>query len=245
MQPAELPDDVRTICTAFVGGLIAALAGNLHGVYLYGALVWQEAGRAHDIDAHVILRRVPTDVEIAAILAVHADLAKRFSPLGAELDAYYVLLEDAKKTSPPRHRLRAAMHDAAWALHCAHVRAGRCITLHGPEPSDIFPSPTWPDIASALDQEMRYIAGNFRDPAYCILNLCRVVYSFLARDAVVTKRSCGRWARSRYPQWAPAIEAAARSYDDQAIAQDDELMKEATPRFFSFASQEIARIRVG
>jgi len=55
---------------------------------------------------------------------------------GAALDGYYILLEEARQTSPPRHQLLADMIDNSWALHREHIRAGRCIvrpSRSGPE----------------------------------------------------------------------------------------------------------------
>jgi hypothetical protein len=243
MRLTALPENTKTICDEFVHGLTAILGDKLYGVYMYGATVFEDSGRAQDIDCHVILRAAPSGGERESLSALHAELGRRFPPLGGEVDAYYVLLDDAKDTSPPADQLRPGTRDESWALHCAHVRAGRYVALHGPEPAELFPAPSWHDTAAALDHETRFVEGNLRYPAYCVLNLCRIIYSFLERDVVVSKRFSGHWASRRFPQWAPLIEASLRSYEGEATSEDDELLATEVERFLEFASQRIRQAR--
>lgn len=139
MQPTTLPENIQTICKEFVDGLISILADKLYGVYVYGATVFEDSSRAQDIDCHVVLKAVPTDSDREKLFELHAVLERRSPPLGGEVDAYYILLKDAQGTSPPDDLLRLDIRDESWALHCAHVRAGRYATLQGPEPKEIFP----------------------------------------------------------------------------------------------------------
>ena len=245
MQLTALPETIQTICKEFVQGLTTMLGDKLYGVYMYGATVFEDSGRVQDIDCHVILQAVPTDSERERLFALHADLGRRFPPLGGEVDAYYILLEDAKGTSPPENHLRLDIRDESWALLCAHVRAGRYLTLHGPEPMEIFPSPDWHAITAALDNEIRFIEANLTYPAYCILNLCRIIYSFLERDVVVSKRFSGNWALHRFPQWAPLIEASMRSYEGEATSASDELLAAEVKHFLEFATNHIRQLRDG
>ena len=243
MTRSGLPPQARDLCDAFVGELTELLEEKLHGIYLYGATVFPDSGPARDIDCHVVLVRALADPEKAAILRLHGDLSDRFPPLGGELDAYYILLDEARGSMPPTHQLRPAMRDESWALHCAHVRAGRCLTLHGPEPVDTFPDPSWVAISLALDHEMQFIRENLKYPDYCILNLCRIMYSFTERDVVVSKRFSGSWATTQYPDWAPSIQAAIRSYDGDLRHGDAALMEEGVGRFLEFAADRIREAR--
>jgi len=135
------------------------------------------------------------------------------------------------------------MRDESWALHCAHIRAGYCAALCGPEPAGIFPSPSWREIARALDHELRFIEANLRYHAYCVLNLCRIIYSFESRNVVVSKRFCGRWARDRFPGWRALIQAAIRFYGQKATPQDEKLLTEGVVPFLEFARGIIRRTR--
>jgi hypothetical protein len=243
MKRSELSPPTRAVCQAFVDGLEEILGPNLYGVYLYGATVFPDSGPVQDIDCHVILKKPPSEGEKGDIRALHEGLAKRFPHLGGELDAYFITCQEAQGASPPRHHLHPTMRDESWALHCAHVRAGYYVTLYGPEPTDVFPSPSWPDVAAALDHEMRYVEENLHYTAYCVLNLCRIVYSFQERDVAVSKRFCGNWACERFPRWAALVKAALRVYEGTATPRDEELLHAEVERFLKFATGHIYETR--
>ncbi|OGG56417.1 MAG: hypothetical protein A3F84_28325 [Candidatus Handelsmanbacteria bacterium RIFCSPLOWO2_12_FULL_64_10] len=159
------------------------------------------------------------------------------------MDAYFILYEEARKTSPPTHQLRPEIRDESWALHCAHIRAGRYISLSGPEPTEVFPDPSWSETSAALDHEMRFIEENLKHPAYCVLNLCRIIYSFREREVVISKRFGGHWASARFPQWAPLIQAAIRSYEGTGMPGDEEFLEGKVRRFLEFAAERIREAR--
>lgn len=237
----QIPDDIREICQALLAGLKAALGDKLYGLYVYGAAAFPESGPTGDIDFHAILAAPPTDDERSTIGQLHETLAAQFPPLGAELDGYYILLEDARRATPPVHQLLPAIRDDSWALHRAHMRAGRCSTLHGPEPTEAFPAPTWAELQDALRSELDYVRAHLDDyPDYCILNLCRLMYSFETQDVVVSKMAAAEWAHARFPQWREHIEAARRSYARQATPQERQWMKSEVRRFFDFACGRIS-----
>jgi hypothetical protein len=241
---ASLPADARDLSQAFLHGLQAILGDKLHGVYLYGAVAFPGSGPLRDIDFHVILAATLDDRERVLLKDLHATLARDFPPPGAELDGYYILLADARRPSPPAHQLFAGIVDDSWALHCAHCRSGRCIVLHGPDPLQLYPAIQWPTLAQALDGELNYVAQHLTDyPDYCVLNLCRVMYSFAARDVVVSKRTAARWALTTIPQWRALIEAAVSSYDHAATPAQTEQLANETGAFFTFASQRIEEFR--
>lgn len=220
--------------------LADALFRKLYGIYQYGAAVFDDGGPALDIDCHVILNAPPTSAERKAVLDLHKTLAEQYPPLGAELDAYYILYNDAQRPDIPQHQIWPDIYDNAWALHCAHVRAGRYRTLYGAEPDDIFPAPKWPALAAALDHELDYVKAHLQYPAFCILNLCRLMYSFQTRDVVVSKRFSGRWAAERYPQWEPLIAAAERRYEGRETDADNACLAAEVDRFLAFAEGQIA-----
>jgi hypothetical protein len=236
----KIPNEIQELCQVFLNGLNTALGDKLYGVYLYGALAFPEGGPTGDIDFHVILSEKLNDREKSELDELHATLARDFPPLGADMDGYYILLEEARQTSPPRHQLLADVLDNSWALHREHIRAGRCIVLQGPDPRQVYPAASWPELASALDGELDYVANHLTEyPAYCILNLCRLIYSFDTGDVVVSKRASARWAHDAFPEWRPHIEAATRSYDRRATAQDRELLESEVGAFFDFACERI------
>ncbi|MDH7485433.1 MAG: DUF4111 domain-containing protein [Anaerolineae bacterium] len=239
----RFPEDIQGLCQALREGLRAALGDKLYGIYVYGAAAFAESEFTGDIDFHVILTEALTDAERRAINELHDALARDFPPLGAELDGYYILLEEAQHTSPPVHQLQPDITDESWALHREHMRAGRCLILHGPEPKQVYPPVTWAELESALWGELRYVQAHLdKYPDYCILNLCRLMYSFQTRDVVVSKAAAAEWAGSAFPQWRKHIEAAKRSYAGQATAEDRQWMNSEARRFFRFACERIGRV---
>jgi hypothetical protein len=236
----QIPQDIQGLCQSLLQGLKEILADKLYGVYLYGALAFPEAGPTGDIDFHVILTKPLTRREKSGLVDLHASLARDFPPLGAELDGYYLLLRDARQTAPPPHQLLAGVKDNSWALHRAHIRAGRCIPLHGPDPKEIYPPAEWPELADALQGELDYVARHLVVyPAYCVLNLCRLMVSYATQDVVISKRASAEWAAAAFVEWSPLIAAATRSYARQATPEDQELLTTRATDFFDFARHHI------
>jgi hypothetical protein len=241
----SLPIEIQDLCQAFLQGLNQVLGEKLLGVYLYGALTFPDPGPLSDLDFHVILLAPLDSREKAHIQALHAALAHDFPPLGADLDGYYVLQEDARRGTPPPDQLRADLRDLSWALECAHIRRGRCIVLQGPNPLEVFPEVEWAELERALAEELEFVLENLhRYPAFCVLNLCRLMYSYATRDVVVSKRFSGHWASSEFPEWAALIESARHVYDRNARAEEEQLLKSQVGRFYSFACGQIKRSRI-
>ena len=231
---------VASLCSTFLEGLLGLLGDKLHGVYLYGAMAFPETTYTGDIDFHVILNDALSDDEISAVNDLHAALARDFPPLGAELDGYYILLEDTRSLDPPTHQLRKDLVDDSWALHCAHIRAARCIALYGPDPRFIYPEPSWSEIEKALRGEMAYVEEHLDPyPDYCVLNLCRLMYSYETRDVVVSKTTAAAWAIERFSEWRSLIELAQASYAGQATPEDREGMKGQVGSLLQFARARI------
>ncbi|UCD08300.1 MAG: DUF4111 domain-containing protein [Dehalococcoidales bacterium] len=243
MEYKNLPSNVQKVCDALVDGLKDILRGKLHGIYMYGAAVFPDSRPITDIDCHVILKEPLNDPNREEISRLYGELAEDYPPLGDELDVWYILLSDARKNSPPLNQLKPGMRDDSWALHCAHVRACMYITLYGPEPDDIFPAPSWEEITAALDHEMEYIKNNLRYPAYCVLNLCRIMYSFHEQDVVISKRFSGIWAGNKFPEWDALIQAALRTYGGTNTPADEGCLQEDTENFLEFALKYIEGCR--
>lgn len=241
----DTPGEIRDFCAAFLDGLKAVLEGKLHAVYIYGAWAFPEGTTRGDIDSHVILTGALNEREKSALSDLHAALAQGFPSLvGEGLDAYYILLEEARQRGFPRHQLLDDVVDSSWALHRAHMRAGCCIVLHGPDPRDIHPAPSWAELESALQGELEYVEKHLADyPAYCVLNLCRLMYSFETRDVAVSKYASARWAHDAFPGRSTYIEAARKAYEGNATTGEKELVESDTRGFFEFACEHIRKSR--
>ena len=240
----NIPEGIKDLCGALLDGLNTALGENLYGVYLYGAFAFPEGGATGDIDFHVILNNALYEREKLALNELHGILARDYPPLGVGLDGYYLLLEEAQRTMPPKHQLIVDMVDNSWALHRAHIRAGRCIVLQGPDPRQVYPEVSWPELESALEGELEYVEEHLAEyPAYCILNLCRLIYSFETKDVVVSKMGSAIWAYETYSEWRPHIDAARREYEGSATAEEKELIRQEIGDFFDFSWRHIERSR--
>lgn len=183
-----ISQQVSIIGQAFVKGLKDILGKKLYGVYIYGASAFPDTLPTRDIDFHVILDSELTDEERLQLAKLHKSLAQKHPPLGGEFDGYYILLKDALRKTPPKSQMWKQATDNSWALHREHILAGRHIILYGPEPKEIYPPATWAELETSLYGELDYIEKHLRDyPDYCILNLCRLIYSFKTRDVVVSK----------------------------------------------------------
>ena len=243
MKYKDLPSNVQKICDALVDGLIRILGGKLYGVYMYGAAVFPDSGPVTDIDCHVIVKDSLSNRDREDISRLYGELAEDYPPLGGELDAWYILLHDAREDSPPLNQLKPVMRDESWALHSAHIRAGRYITLFGPEPDEIFPVPSWEEISTALDHEIEYIKNNLNYPAYCVLNLCRIMYSYQERDVVVSKRFTGIRAIDQFPKWTTLVQAALRTYEGTNTLADESRLQADMESFLEFALEYIEKCR--
>lgn len=234
-------DEIQTLCTALLAGLKAVLGAKLHGVYLFGALTFPDGGAVTDLDFHVILTDGLTEDEKAGLDRLDAALARAYPPLGAELDGYYILLAETCGLTPPRHQRAAGIGDNSWALHCAHIRAGRCIILYGPDPVTVYPEPAWPDLAHALAGELTWLAAHLTDyPAYGVLNLCRLLYSGATRDVVISKYAAAGWAQAAFPAWRHLIAAALSCYAGTATAQARAAVQAGAHDFYAYAQPQIA-----
>jgi hypothetical protein len=244
IDSAVLPKGVSLLCKAFRDGLVDVLGAKLFGLVLTGAIVFPETGGTGDLDFHVVLNTEPSDAEIATVRGLHQDLEQRFPPHGAELDAYYILLEEARRPAPPTHQLDRSMVDSSWALHRSHMLAGRCIVWYGPQPEDVFPPPTWDELERALDGEFDYVVRHTHIyPGYCVLNLCRLMFSSITRDVVTSKFASAAWATTEYPQWKDLIELARQSYIHQLSDSARATLLANVEEFLEFARGEIGSRR--
>jgi hypothetical protein len=152
-------------------------------------------------------------------------------------------LEDAKGYEIPQHQIDSTIYDQSWALHCAHIRAGYYRILWGPEPEMIFPEPTWKAIDAALQHELQYVIDHPEYPAYCILNICRILYSYTEKNPVVSKQLSGTWGAERFPHWKKLIHSATNFYHKTHSPNDETLMIEELEDFLASMINKIANLR--
>jgi len=236
----ELPQKTQSICNSLAEMLGASLPDIVYGIYLYGAMVFPESDHVVDIDFHVILKRPLSADEKEKVRLIHEALTNSFPPLSSDdLDGWYILLDDVRLLAP-EHQVIPNISDTAWPLHRAHMRAGYCIVLKGPSPRQIFPAPTWSELTISLNAEHAFITEHAtKYPAYCILNACRLMYSYTTRDVVISKKASAEWAMDNFPVWKNLINAALRWYGEDKRAVDWQLFESTTDSFLKFANTTI------
>ena len=119
--------------------------------------------------------------------------------------------------------------DEAWALHRAHIHAGRFLLLEGLDPREVVPVPTWDELDRALASEAAFALAHPEHPEFALLQACRITYSRHSHDVVLSKWDAARWGVEAMPSLQPAIEAAVRSYTDATEPGDDVLLAGAWP----------------
>ena len=239
-----IKEQVSAIGEVLVGGLRQILGDKLHGLYIYGAAAFPDDMPTGDIDFHAIVADPLTDDEKSRLYELHDSLARDFPPLGVDMDGYYILLADARSASPPQSEMWQRATDKSWALHRRHIRAGRVIVLHGPDPKEIYPPAAWPEIEQALEGELKYVEDHLDQyPDYCILQLCRLIYSYETGDVVVSKAQAADWAVDALPEWRRHVELARKWYARQAPEKDRQFMLTEVRAFLEFARRRIENAR--
>lgn len=241
----DLPDAARALVAAFHDGLRTALRTKYSGLYLYGAACFPPSP-VGDVDFHVLVSEGLNEEERTALEALHARLASEL-PLGDELDGYYITLDDASRSELPESQHAQDVDDEAWALHRAHIHAGRFVLVHGPDPRTIVPEPTWQELDTGLQHEFDWLSseGWLEDArAYCVLNLCRILYSFETRDVVLSKFDAARWAFAVMDtEWHELVRAAMRFYLGTSSEQDATTLRDGTRPFWELMRARIASAR--
>jgi hypothetical protein len=108
----------------------------------------------------------------------------------------------------------------------------------------IYNDANWEQLAADLEEQLQYVEAHLEVyPAYCVLNLCRLMYSFENREVVISKVAAAEWAWELFPQRRALIEAARKWYAQQASAQDEMLMMSELMGFYRFVCERIHKIR--
>jgi hypothetical protein len=122
--------------------------------------------------------------------------------------------------------MRPGFRDQSWALHRAHVHAGRFVLTKGPDPRTIVPEPTWAELDEALQAELGFVEEHLVDaPAFGVLNLCRILYSYETLDVVIGKLQAALWAHAALDvELHETIRGALEAYRDRTYLVGADVM---------------------
>jgi hypothetical protein len=224
------------------------LGDDLVGIWAHGGTTSiADPPHTGDLDTHMILARKPDAEAVRRIQAVHEATAREHD---IEWDAWYLLVDDARRPGRPTHAFREERRDTSWAIHRAHWLAGRYALIHGVEPAELVPVPTWDELEYELDRELEHIERHVfegdtdaYEATYAILNGSRILRAVATRDVVISKRAAGQWALANLPdRWHVALLAATRAYDGQAAPNDVGLIATEMAPFVAMVRDRLAPI---
>lgn len=244
----HLPREVRRLLRSFVQRLQEALGENLVGVYLIGSIAFPGfVPDRVDLDFQVVVRHELEGAGLKALRDMHRLLVGEYR-YGGHLDGVYLPLAKAQDPAPPTNlvgvggeKVGTSASDDAWALHREHVHRGAVLVLEGPDPRTLYPPATWPEIARALDGERRFIEAHLDHyPFYCVLNLCRLAYTWETEDVAVSKIASADWALKELPKrWSPLVQSALRAYRMEDDETDLKRLRESVRAFYGYTAERI------
>ncbi len=235
-----LSDDVLAVAAALQHGYAAILGDGLASFFLYGAVAFDRpAGWRIDFDFHLLLHRPLSDSDRAAVKVLHAEVGTTCE-LGRDLDGYFVLFADAATSEPPHHQLDPSVRDEAWALHRAHVLAGRYFLVSGVDPAGVVAPPQWSELDAGLRAELAFVETHPEAPAFGILNGARILASFATRDVVMSKYQAAQWALASLPgEWHDGVRAAMRFYARTPAEGDERVFEESWAPFVAYVKRSV------
>jgi hypothetical protein len=241
----DIPQPARMAWLRLRDELHGTLGEDLVAIWAHGGKTSLDGPpRSGDLDTYVILRRRPDEEAVRHIEDAHEEIARTHE---IEWDAWYILVDDARRPGDPRHAYREERRDTSWAVNRAHLLAGRYVQLYGPEPEQIVPPPTWPELERDLRREVehleRHVLEGDTDPyeaSYAILNGSRVVHSLDTRSVAISKVGAGAWAQEHLPdRWHPTLRAAGRAYEGQATPDDMALIAAEMAPFVAMVRERL------
>ena len=241
----DLPATARRAWLDLRDRIVSVLGDDLVAMWAHGGTVSVgDPVHGGDLDTYVILREPPNADTVQRIEAEHDEAAKSHS---VDWDAWYVVVEDARRPEPPAHAWHERSRDTSWAIHRAHWLAGRYATLHGAEPGDIVAAPSWDELTGELDRELehieRHVLEGDTDPyeaTYALLTGSRILYSLATTDVAISKWAAGTWALEQLPaRWHAALDAARRTYAGEPFDTDAQLLASEMPPFVRFVRKRL------
>ncbi|MEJ2749094.1 MAG: DUF4111 domain-containing protein [Anaerolineae bacterium] len=206
--------DVNAILLELLTAVQSILGSQFIGLYLYGSLAL-DAFNPHrsDIDFVVVTTDTLADEAVAALAAMHAQIAASDSRWAIELEGAYIPLAamrryDSEQAWHPHidrghdEQLHVKHLSSDWIIQ-RYVLREHGLTLAGPPIRDLI-DPVSPD---SLRQATRDILHNWWQPmltdpqyldsagyrVYAVLTMCRMMYT-LQVGGVVSKPAGVRWA---------------------------------------------------
>ena len=92
-------------------------------------------------------------------------------------------------------------------------------------------------LEASLKHTLKYLD---QAPDYCILNFCRLLYSYATRNVVVSKRAAAVWTIEHFPEQRQIIETTLRVFERDENWGDQGLLQSGVRGFYQFLCSKIA-----
>jgi predicted nucleotidyltransferase len=221
-----------------------ALGDNLLGVYLHGSLA---AGCFNpdrsDIDVLVVTHELLSDEQ-------RAELTRRLSLL--QLRPHRIEMHSLafEQLHPWRHpapfdfyffsKASEETTDPDLAAHITVVRS-KGVALHGPPPTEVFPTVPHSDYADALVNDLHWTLREHPDDLYGALSPVRVWAGIADPETIHTKESAALWALGRIrAEHRPTLEHALAIYRGD---RENDLDPEAVRALALFVAARVEELR--
>ena len=222
----NLPQEAILILNMLSGGIQEALENNLVGVYLRGSLVMGEFDPAtSDLDFLTVTKHPVSDVEFAALNALHSRLGQLANRYGDQLEGPYIDRSAVRRFQSGQQHPTIARgetlgwpeHRDNWVLERWTVRENG-VTLLGPDPKTLIDPISSDELRAAVRTRLSDWIDYANDPddpgwrmpsgemTYAVETMCRALCS-LATGELPSKKRAVAWALETVPEpWRSTVE---------------------------------------
>lgn len=228
------------ILDMLVAGTQEALRKNLVGVYLRGSIVMGDFDpTTSDIDFFTVTKDPVSDIEFAALNALHERLWTLGNRYGDQLEGPYIDRLAARRFQPGHKYPTIARgepllwreHGHNWLLERWTLRE-HGIALHGPEPETLIDPVSPEELQAAIRTRLSDWVNYANDPddpgwrmhrgemAYAVETMCRALCS-LTTGELSSKRRAVKWALNTLPEpWRYTVERSQIWRADNTVDPD-------------------------
>jgi Aminoglycoside adenylyltransferase, C-terminal domain len=244
----------------FTEGIARIFGEDLTGIYLTGSLSYNAFNyNRSDIDVTVIIQHPVVPRELDAIRALHTALVQRFNKWARRFECSYTPVGILPNILPPGNRpwywgaddtLHAeATYGNEWIIN-NYLLYKHAVPLVGPDFKQLMLPVNIEEVQKACIRDLftewepkKSDRQWFKDShyeSYFILNLCRILYTVLCKDAG-SKKAAASWVGSTCAEpWPGLVSAAERWEHGRELDLQDKAIK-----FMDFVIENVLATELG
>jgi Aminoglycoside adenylyltransferase, C-terminal domain len=225
-------EDVNEMLDFFTEGIARIFGQGLSGIYLTGSLSYDAFNyNSSDIDVTVIIQHSVVPRELDAIRALHVALVQRFNKWARRFECSYTPVGNLPNILPPGNRpwywgaddilYGEATYGNEWIIN-NYLLYKHAVPLVGPDFKQLMPPVSIDEVQKACIRDLftewepkKSDRQWFKDShyeSYFILNLCRILYTVMCKDAG-SKKAAASWVKSTCVEPWPALVSAAERWE--------------------------------